>query len=462
MDKINQSIFKEYDIRGTYPEEINEKTAYALGLAFAKVSGVKKIVVGRDARTESAKVFGPLVLGLITGGMKVFDLGVCATPEVFFTVGAKKIPSGVMVTASHSPEGQTGFKFCDEKGRVFGLNTGLKKIAKLADQEFGKISDPKKILANSKIEKFSIVKEYQKWVASFINPKNLKGLSLALDASSGSGGRLATAVFKSLSLKYQTINFLPQKMASSHGPNPLLPENQTEMSQLIKSGQFDFGVIFDGDADRSIFFDEKGEFIEPYYINCLLAELFLTRYKKKTITVDARLNLGISKVIKENGGRVLVHRSGYANFIKTMTAKKLLFGCENSGHFIFNFALKKSRPYVYGDAIIVILMLGEYLKKNNLKLSEEIKRIGADYQVSGEINLKADDFKKLEKGIRNKFNSYKFSIIDGLSIWDKKGEWFINIRPSHNEPLIRLNIEAKSQKKIKELKASLIRIINKK
>jgi phosphomannomutase len=458
---INSKIFKEYDIRGAYPSELNEASAFALGLAFAKTTKARKIVIGRDARPESEKIFWPLVSALAVAGVKVYDLGVCATPELFFAVGHKKFPAGCMVTASHSPAGETGFKFCDSDGVVLGLKTGLKKLEAQADKELKSLQDVKEFKTDkNNVDFISIAADYKKFALSFVKASNLKNLRIVLDASSGSGARLAEAVFNALPIKKSLVNF-NRRDRLAHGPNPLLPENQKAIIKRVVAEKADFGVIFDGDADRAIFFDEAGKLVEPYYINCLLSEIVLQARKGLTVTIDARLNLALNEVIKNNGGKVLRHRSGYANFIHTMSRKGLLFGCENSGHFMFNFKLKGARSFVYGDAIIPILIVADYLSRNKTSLSKIIDKFKKRYVISGELNFKTDKFEAIVKTLKKNFSKAKMDELDGLSVFDPSGDWFFNLRPSHTEPIIRLNIEAKDKGKLNQLKDEIISIIKK-
>jgi phosphomannomutase len=210
-------------------------------------------------------------------------LGICATPELFFAVGAKKFPCGVMITASHSPNGQTGFKFCDGQGKVYGLKTGLLKLQKLAEKlAKSNVTESVSEISSGKIEKLLIKQDYQKFVLSLIKSTEVKNLKIVLDASSGSGADLAEVVFKALPLKKVLVNFKSGDKYPDHGLNPLLPENQKVISTTVKREHADLGVIFDGDADRSVFFDETGKFIEPYYLNCLLAQIVLSKKKESS------------------------------------------------------------------------------------------------------------------------------------------------------------------------------------
>jgi len=458
--QINSKIFKEYDIRGQYPQELNEQTAYALGLAFVKLTKAKKIIIGRDARPESEKIFWPLISGLVKAGAKIDDLGICATPELFFAVGTKKYDSGCMVTASHSPQGQTGFKFCNRQGVVYGSNTGLLKLARLAEKQKEKFSSADLKQKTKNIDFTSVATDYKKFALSFVKPDKLKGLKIVLDASGGSGARLADALFQALPVRAVFMNFRARDKYPDHGPNPLLPENQRPIKQAIKFEQADLGVIFDGDGDRAIFFDEAGQLVEPYYINCLLAEIMLKKKKGLTVAIDARLGLALSAVIKKNNGRVLRHRSGYANFISTMSRKKLLFGCENSGHFMFNFKLKNKPSFVYGDALIPILLILNRLKSERLKLSQAIKPFQDQYLISGELNFQTAKFETVKKILKKNFSAAKIDELDGLSVFGPKAEWFFNLRSSHTESLVRLNIEAKSSVRLNQLKDEIVSVID--
>jgi len=455
--KLIPKIFKEYDIRGHFPKEINENDAYFLGVAFAKAAKVKRIVVGRDARQESEKIFWPFVAGLSQGGMKVASLGVCSTPELFFAVGNEPYPAGCMVTASHSPQGQSGFKFCDGKGRVWGSSSGLNKVQK----ELAKIKAKPIKKIKGEVDFISIVLNYQKFLRRLIDFKNLSDFKIVLDASGGGGARLAETIFAQLPLYSRRMNFYPNDEYPDHGLNPLLKGNWQSAAKEVKKFKADIGIVFDGDADRAIFIDERGEFVEPYYINCLLTKIILSRLKKgERILVDARLDLGIKEVAAKTGGVAVFHRSGYSNIIRTMQAKKIKFACENSGHFMFNFSLaKRGANFAFGDAILPALLVMQYLKKKKISLSKAISEFDKKYFISGEINMELKDFNRAKVSLRRHFSGRKFQQLDGLSVWSDHNKWFFNIRPSHTEPVVRINVEARDQKKLAELQKEIISVI---
>jgi phosphomannomutase len=455
--KINKSIFKEYDIRGAYPEEISESIAFILGLAFARAARIKKIVVGRDARDESAKVFWPFIAGLSKGGVKIYSLDVCATPELFFAVGDRKFPAGCMVTASHSPAGQTGFKFCDSQGRVWGSKTGLAGVRALA----AKINTDRILDLSVKTEKISIADSYKKFIRQIVDFKKISGFKLVLDASGGSGARVAKDFFSSLPVKTKLMNFSPNDAYPDHGLNPLLAGNWQSAAKEVKKSRADLGAVFDGDADRVIFIDGQGEFVEPYYINCLLAKIILEKKKRETIIADARLALGIGEVVKASGGQLISHRSGYANIIRTMQAKKIKFACENSGHFMFNMSwVRQGTNFAYGEGVLPLLIILQYLKRNQLSLAQAVAEYREKYLISGEINLPLKNFASAEKKIKVAFAGAKFKSIDGLSAYDSKDRWFFNFRASNTEPVARLNIEARDKRILQDIKKKLLGIIN--
>ncbi|MDO8669756.1 MAG: hypothetical protein Q7K65_05745, partial [Candidatus Buchananbacteria bacterium] len=279
-----------------------------------------------------------------------------------------------------------------------------------------------------------------------------------LDASSGSGAKLADYFFVRLNSKIIKMNFKAGDKFTDHGPNPILPQNQKPAILTVKKNKADMGVIFDGDGDRCIFIDERGEFVHPYYMNCLLSELILKKYKKTAIAMDARLRIGLSETIKKAQGQPVVCRSGYANLVKLMQEQKILFGCENSGHYFFNFKIiDKKSNYIFGDALMPILLVLGHLKENNIHLSEATAKFKKQYFISGEINYKGVSFSSLEKKLARKYSSYKSDDLDGLSIYSP--DWFLNIRPSKTEPLIRLNMEAKNKSALSQIKKEVTSLL---
>ena len=455
MAKIKPEIFKEYDIRGKYPKELDQKTAYLLGRAFVLSLKAKTIAVGLDRRPESALILPAFLKGVKDAGGRIFDLGINSTPAIFLAIFIKKLDGGVSLTASHNPVGYAGLKLADKNGSLLGLNTGLKKIWQLAE----KITPPKiKKFPPVPTAKIDIAQAYYQLAAKIVDLKTIRGFKIVLDASNGSGARLADYFFVRLHSKIIKMNFKAGDRFPDHNLNPLMAITQKPAKEAVKKQAGDLGVIFDGDGDRCLFIDEIGNLVNPYYLNCLLAELILKKYPRINIVIDARLQLGLKEVINHAGGRPLVSRAGYANIVKLMQEKKAFFGCENSGHYFFNFRLiDKKKNYVFGDAIMPILLILEYLKENNLSLSSAVAKFKKKYLISGEINYQKNNLVGLEKKLIKKYSQQKTNRLDGLSIYDPN--WFINIRSSKTEPLIRLNIEAKNKKTLNKIKKEAVALI---
>ncbi len=462
MKKINQKIFKEYDIRGKYPEELDEGAAYLLGAAFIKSCRIKKIAAGHDCRPESAKVFSAFVRGAASADAQIFDLGEVSTPELFFAVGRRHFDGGVMATASHNPEGYAGFKLSDSQGVSLGLRTGLNKVIKMAGA-MGYCQ----IKSGFQTRPFEIKDDYREFVFKLagFNSRSLvrksKKITVIFDAADGSGARLIEEVFSELPLKAVKMNFSPGDRYPDHSLNPMLAASRRPAKKVLKEEQADLAIVWDGDGDRCIFLDEAGNFIHPFYINCLLAEIILDKIfslklkKKPEILIDARLPRGISELIVRAGGRPIIHRAGYANIINTMSRRRLLFGCENSGHYMFNFRLAgEKKNFIFGDAVIPVLLVLGRLLKNQLSLSQAIAPFTEGNFISGELNFSGIDFSRLKKALKKKYRFRRKKRIDGLSIESKN--WFFNIRPSHTEPIVRANIWANNPETLKKVKRELV------
>jgi len=465
MSAVNPKIFKEYDIRARYPEEIDKSTAYKLGRAFAVSVGAKKIAVGRDMRKESKIVLPEFIRGARDEGVRIYDLGVCSTPELGFAVGHKDLDGGVISTASHNPKGYAGFKMIDRHGQSLGMKTGLKEIKRLASSSDVIARKPSRATRNVACPpwagptKLDIRKEYFKLITKGLDLKSLKSLKLVLDVGDGSGGKMTSYVFSRIPAKSTKMNFKINDKYPNRASNPMIGKNQRPAKHVLIAKGADVAILWDGDADRCVFIDENGKFVHPYYINCLLAEIILKKKKGMTVITDARLPVGVGKVIKSSGGRQAISRSGTANIMKMMLTKNIHYGCENSGHYFFNFKYfkKQKKDEIFSASIYPALLVLEYIAKNNLKISEAVAEYMNAYPISGEINFEIRDFDKLKTRLKNKYKGKRFSTVDGLSIFDR--DWFINVRPSHTEPVARLNIEAKDKKVLLKMKKEMFKII---
>ncbi len=454
---INPKIFREYDVRGIYPAELDEKAAWSIGYAFGVWQKGGKIIVARDKRETSEKITDDFIQGLLAAGCKAEFLGVASTPLLFFAAGKSKA-AGAMVTASHNPGAYTGIKFCSGKGEYVGWSSGLAEILKLTQEAEKKIKVRPLVKKIKNLDQQKYLAEYLKFIGSFVNLKNISGFNLALDTSDGAGSELASFVYDKLSVETLKINFAPNDGYASHDLNPMLEESRKILKKEVKKNKFDLGLIWDGDADRCLMLDEKGDFVDPYYLNCLVAQIILAKKKKINLVIDARLPVGPSEIIKSHGGKAVISRSGTSNICNLMLKKKIVFGCENSGHYFFNFNWKTAGSnFVYGDAIIPSLLVLEYLAKNKLSMSQALADLRSKYLLSGEINLVIKNFDAVKAKLQKKYSKFKMEEIDGLSVFGD--DWFFNVRPSNTEPLVRLNVEARDKKTLKSLQEELLGVV---
>ncbi len=453
MNNISDNILKEYDIRGKFPEQLSAHDAFRLGWGYAIEYKIRKVVVGRDMRSESAAILPAFCRGMACAGVKIYDLGVVGTPEVFFAVGHYKYDGGVMATASHNPVGYTGLKLIDKYGRGIGRQTGLLKIAKRANacpvEDVGGITRSQSI---------NVHDAYYKFISRVVDIRKLVGKKAVLDGRHGSVRAAAEYIFGRLPLQHASINMKPVRKQSPLGFNPLLLINHRQLKSAVKNQKASLGLMWDGDGDRCVFFDEHGQFIAPYYMNCLLSQIIASKKKKSIIAIDARLPQGLSRVIKAHGSRPHIVRSGWSNFGRVMLQKKILFGCENSAHYFIDMRLGGGRSqYVFSDALLAPLLVMEYLGVQKLALSEAIAHFKNSLHISGELNFEDVDSKKLFAKIKRRYKSLRMQEVDGLSVFGK--DWFFNVRASNTEPLVRINIEAKSPEQVIEVKEKLLSLM---
>ena len=377
---MDKSIFREYDIRGTYPEQINDNDAKIIAYLFAKKYKLKKVVIALDKRSESLPIYHGAIDGFSSAGCQISTLGVDSTPSLSFAVGVGDFDGGIMVTASHNPSGYAGMKLFVRGGKLIGMSTGLDKIL---SQALRTKSVPK--ATRKQVKEISVLQDYHNFVFKIIDVSKIKNLKLVLDASSGSSAKAVEYFFLRIPGRTIKMNFRKDKF-KDHGLNPLLPENRKYIESEVRKSKSDLGIIWDGDGDRAIFIDEKGKFIEPYYINCFLAKLFLSKMKEmkiknKKIAIDSRLGLAMKQVTEENGGEPCSIRSGYSNIVRAMIEKKIYFGCENSGHFFVNALFAGKINAACAEGIIPAVLIIEYLSETGIKFSKAISEFEKMYQI---------------------------------------------------------------------------------
>ncbi len=440
------SIFKAYDIRGVYPKELNEDTAYNIGKAFADFMNVKKILVGRDMRLSSDNLFRSLSQAIIEQGSDVINIGMCSSPMCYFACNLLKADASIMISASHNPKEYNGFKFTRKQAIPISADTGIKEIENLFNKRQFKSSKIK-----GKITTKEIMNDYVKHVMKFIKNKDAK-LKIVIDCGNGMGGIEAREVFKHLKCKITEMYFEPDGNFPNHEPNPLKEENVRELKEKVIEESADLGIAMDGDADRVFFISDTGEIIPSDFITCLIAKTYLKEKPGETVLYDLRSSWITKETIKNNGGNPVMSKVGHS-FIKEQLRKANgIFGGELSGHFYF-------RDNFYSDSgIIACLKITDLIATEKKSISELIRPL-KKYFASGEINSEVKDKDAKIKELSKKYKDGKISWLDGVRI--EFDDWWFNVRPSNTEPLLRLNLEAKTKELMEKKRDEVLKIIRK-
>lgn len=448
--ELKSTAFKAYDIRGKFPDEVNEELAYRIGRVFPTLFNAKKVAVGHDIRLSGPAIQKALELGLTEMGCEVIDIGQCGTEMIYFTTAHLNLDGGIMITASHNPKEYNGLKLVRKEARPISADTGLKDIeAKVMAADLGTPA-----AVPGKIIEVDIMKDYVDHLMTYINPKVLKPLKIVINSGNGAAGPIVDELEKRLPFKFVKVNNKPDGNFPNGVPNPILHENRDATASVVRAEKADLGVAFDGDFDRCFIFDETGEMIEGYYIVGFLAQAFLKKFPGAKIIYDPRLTWNTIEIVKEAGGVPVMCKSGHAFIKDKMRQEDAVYGGEMSAHNYF-------RDFSFCDSgMITWLLVAELLSEANGKtMSELLKARMERYPISGEINSKVKDAKAVMAKIEAKYGpSGTVSKVDGLSVdYDK---WRFNLRISNTEPVIRLNVETRGDKALlKEKTDELLAII---
>lgn len=436
------TCFKAYDIRGQLGEELNEAIAYRIGRAYAQFLNAKRVVIGGDIRLSSEPLKQALARGLLDSGTDVLDLGMTGTEEVYFASFHLDVDGGIEVTASHNPINFNGMKLVGRGARPISGDTGLNEIQRLAEEN--NFSAPTK---RGRLEQYSTQSNYITHILSYINLSNIRPLKLVVNAGNGSAGHVIDAIEEKLEQAQVPVEFVkiyhsPDGKFPNGIPNPLLPENREVTAQAVLKHKADFGIAWDGDFDRCFLFDEKGQFIEGYYIVGLLAESFLAKNPGEKIIHDPRLTWNTIDIVKRAGGIPIQSKTGHAFIKERMRIENAIYGGEMSAHHYF-------RDFGYCDSgMIPWLLVVELISVKKKRLSELVdERIDA-YPCSGEINTTVKNAEATLMKVREYFSEYNPTVdfTDGVSL--DFDSWRANIRTSNTEPLLRLNVETKANRKL--------------
>ena len=443
---FDPKVFKAYDIRGIYPDELDEAGAYAIGRAYVDEFEPRRIAVGRDMRLSSPSMADAVMRGAAESGADVLDLGLVGTEMTYFAVGELGLDGGIEVTASHNPKEYTGMKIVRRGALPVGGDSGLLDIRTRA---LGDLGEPK---GGGSIREEDIWPQYVERVLSFIDVDAVKRLRVVIDAANGMAGVMLPPVLERLPIAAVPCFFEPDGSFPNHEPNPLLPENREFIVRKTLDEGADLGVAFDGDADRCFFVDDSGEFVPGDFVTALLAESVLEREPGAKIIYDVRASWAVPETIERAGGVPLVNRVGHAFIKHRMREENAAFGGEVSGHYYF-------RDFSQADSgVIPFLLMLELISKRGRKLSEILAPYRERYFITGELNTPVSDVAVKLQELKERFATEgKISHLDGLSV--DAEEWHMNVRPSNTEPLLRLNLEARTPELMERKRDEALEVI---
>ena len=434
-------IFKAYDIRGIYGDTLTDEVAFKIGRAFATFMKCRKVVIGQDMRSHSDAVFESLAKGLTMQGTDVIKLGLCTTPMSYFANGKLGAEASIMITASHNPGEWNGFKLCRERAIPISGKTGIQEIERIVNEE--SFDDP--ATESGKITEHDIDSEYAEHVrkiAQFDEP-----LKLAVDFANAMGIYEAKAFGDKIEMDslYDTLD----GTFPNHEANPLKPEMMADLQAKVNSGSYDFGIAFDGDADRVGFVNEKGEIVPMDMITALIAQSLLKK-EKGVIYYDLRSSWALKEVITESGGTPKMSRVGHAFIKQQIRDDNAIFAGELSGHYYFR------DNYYTESSSMAVLSVANILRATGKPLSELIEPIQR-YFASGEINSEVADVQAVLAKLKEEYKTGRLIELDGVSI--EFDDWWFNVRPSNTEPLLRLNLEATTDEVMQQKRDEVLGVI---
>lgn len=452
---MDPSIFKAYDIRGIYPDQLDETAAWKIGHGAAQFlrsllrgyergqANAQSVCVGHDMRTHSPSLVKALMEGMNSAGANVIDIGMIDTPQMYFAINHLGTCGGVQVTASHNQAQYNGFKISGKEARPVGENTGLKEIKHIATSLVHT-----RIQADGLVEKCDLTEEYAEHVLKFLNPR-LKHLKVVIDASNGMAGKMVPAIFADLPIEMIGLN-LRHDGSFVHDPNPLVEANLAGLKEIVLREEADIGICFDGDADRLMMVDEKARNVTCDLATALMVPYFLRDNPGSAVVYDLRSSHVVQEEIIKHGGIPRRERVGHSYMKKTLRDSHAVFGGELSGHFYY-------RDNYYADSgMITLVHILNILSEADGPLSELVKPLRR-YASSGEINFEVEDKIGAMERLKRKYKQGQIDDLDGVTIQFR--QWWFNCRASNTEPLLRLNVEAKDEDmlraKLDDLKAFL-------
>jgi len=432
MPAIDPNVFKAYDVRGLYPEEITEDLFHQLGRALVAHLGPGRFAVTRDMRLSSPTLAQAFIEGVVVQGGRVTDYGLAGTDQMYFAVAADELDGGAQITASHNPKQYNGCKLVKRDAFPLSGESGIKEMQEMILG--GTLPAPAS--APGSVERGDVLDRYTRHVLSFIDESTIRPFNVVLDAGSGVAGLIAPRLFDRLPCKTTRLCFEVDGTFPNHEANPLIEENRRDITAQVIKDRADIGIAWDGDADRCFFLDRTGEFIAGDFVTALLAEAFLLKQPRSTIIYDVRASYAVKDVVARYGGRAVMNRVGHAFIKRRMREEDAIFGGEVTGHYYF-------RDNFYADnGFIPALLMLELMSKKGQSLRDLLKPLRERYFISGEINTKVSSMavaaEKIDRLTREYAGGNVYRL-DGISA--EFDDWHFNVRPSNTEPLLRLNLE---------------------
>src|SRR5258708_5956663 len=444
---VDPTIFSAYDVRGIYGETLTDAVAYRIGRAAAQYLNVPEIAVGRDMRLSSPQLAAAILQGITDQGVNVVDLGMTTTDGLYFAVGKFNYPAGVMITASHNPGKYNGMKFCRAQAFPISLETGLAEIRDLAVS--GHFTEP---ATHGKITKRDITDDYINHVLTFVDVSKIKPLKVVIDAGNGMAGLVLPRVFQRLPCELVPLYFELDGSFPHHPASPIEPENMVDVQQKVREVGADLGAAFDGDADRMFPVDEHGNLVDGSMVTAMVAESLLHKYPGSTILYNLIVSKSVPTLIEKMGGKAVRTRVGHSYIKADMRQRNAIFGGEHSGHFYF-------RDNWYADSgLIALLLTLELLSMAVQPLSELLKPLD-QWVRSAEITNQVSDVQGKLNALEERYSKEAEAVdhLHGLT-FDYGDCWF-NVRPSNTEPLLRVNVEARTRTLMEQKRDEILALI---
>lgn len=450
MPEINEKIFKSYDVRGIYPEDLTLEAAEKVGRGLVKISGAKIVAVARDMRLGGEELFSSLTNGVTANGANVIDIGLASIDGLYFAVGKYGYDAGVMITASHNPKEYNGFKIVTRDDKGVDVMRGIDiKEAVMSENFICKIRP-------GRIEKRDIWNDYLAHIFSFVDIIKIKPLKIVVDAGNGLAGKVIPLLEKRLPVEIIKMNFEVDGNFPGHPSNPLEPESHEPLQKRVIEEKAAVGFIFDGDTDRIFLVDDKGNFLRGDTTLIFLAKYFLDNNLGKIIIYNAICSKAVPEMVKKMGGRAFREKVGYVNLSARMKKEGGVLSGEVSGHYSF------ARNFYADSGFIALLTILQVLSESSEPLSAMVRGLNP-YFRGDEVNIKFEDREAIEERlerIRQEYKNYKQDELDGVTVngWDKEGWWF-NVRPSNTEPMLRVMVEGKTSELQAEKEAEVLGVV---